>query len=350
MKKRIVICADGTWNRPEQNLAEDFPTNILKLARAIQQPVAKDDNIPQQVFYDWGIGSYHSKVISGITGKGLHKNIMDDYRYIVHNYSPGDELYLFGFSRGAYTIRSLCGLINNYGIIKRPYARLIQKAFDYYKNSRSEYAPDGAKAIAFRKEYSHPSRKIKFVGVFDTVGAMGIPFSFLGLFENKDEFYDTKMGPNIEIARHALAIDEKREDFEPTIWNPKRSTRIKQVWFAGCHADIGGSYKPDRNRGVLSNNSLYWMIQEAEDAGLAIAPHIGKPNKGDPNATLHNSRVSFYRLRGKNNRNIQHENGSKVLIHASVRTRWNSDSKYRPAKLKEYLATKGGWGNAAIEP
>ena len=80
MKKRIVICADGTWNRPEQNLAQDFPTNILKLARAIQQPVAKDDNIPQQVFYDWGIGSYHSKVVSGITGKGLHKNIMDDYR------------------------------------------------------------------------------------------------------------------------------------------------------------------------------------------------------------------------------------------------------------------------------
>ena len=117
MKKRIVVCADGTWNRPEKNLKEDVPTNVIRLARAVS-PVA-GDGMPQQVFYDWGLGSYHDEWSAGTMGSGIHKNIMDGYRYIVQNYSPGDELFLFGFSRGAYTVRSLCGLINNCGILKR---------------------------------------------------------------------------------------------------------------------------------------------------------------------------------------------------------------------------------------
>ena len=141
MKKRIVICADGTWNRPEKDLKEDFPTNVLRLSRAIK-PVGADQ-VPQQVFYDWGIGSYYNSVVGGATGKGLHKNIMDDYRYIVQNYSPGDELYFFGFSRGAYTIRCLCGLINNCGIVIRPDAALIQKAFKHYRRNGPAYSPKG---------------------------------------------------------------------------------------------------------------------------------------------------------------------------------------------------------------
>ena len=149
MRKRIVVCADGTWSRPEKDLRKDVPTNVLRLARAIK-PVASD-GVPQQVFYDWGIGSYHDRVSAGATGKGLHKNIMDDYRYIVQNYSPGDEIFLFGFSRGAYTIRSLCGLINNCGIVTRPDARLIQAAFEHYKRPGASYRPGGAKSVAFRR-------------------------------------------------------------------------------------------------------------------------------------------------------------------------------------------------------
>ena len=152
MTKRIVICADGTWNRPEKNLKKDFPTNVLRLARAIK-PVAKD-GLAQQVFYDWGLGSYHDKAIAGTTGKGMHKNIMDDYRYIVQNYSDGDEIFLFGFSRGAYTIRALCGLINNCGILKRPEAALIQRALNLYKRSGKAYSPSCEIAIAFRKQHS----------------------------------------------------------------------------------------------------------------------------------------------------------------------------------------------------
>ena len=208
MKKRIVICADGTWNRPEKDIKEDFPTNVLRMARAIM-PVG-NDGLPQQVFYDWGVGSYYDPVVGGATGKKKKKNILDDYRYIVQNYSPGDELFLFGFSRGAYTIRSLCGMINNCGILTRPDANLIQAAFDLYKTPGKEFKPEGQGSIDFRSQHSHSemSRDVKFVGVWDTVGAMGIPISFLGLFDDKDEFYDTKIGRNVSIARHALAVDE----------------------------------------------------------------------------------------------------------------------------------------------
>jgi uncharacterized protein (DUF2235 family) len=137
LAKRIVICADGTWNRPEEDLQQDFPTSVLRLARAIT-PIAAD-GLPQQVFYDWGIGSYHNALIGGVTGQGLHKNILDGYRYLVQNYAPGDEIYLFGFSRGAYTVRALCGLINNCGILKRVDAARIQQGFEHYKNPETAH-------------------------------------------------------------------------------------------------------------------------------------------------------------------------------------------------------------------
>jgi uncharacterized protein (DUF2235 family) len=334
MKKRIVICADGTWNRPEQNLKEDFPTNVLKLARAVD-PVGKD-NVPQQVFYDWGVGSYYEKIQGGMTGKGLQKNIMDDYRYIVQNYSPGDELYLFGFSRGAYTIRCLCGLINNCGIVRRPDAKLIQAAFNHYKKNGPAFAPEGKESVNFREKHSHESREIKFVGAWDTVGAMGIPISFLGMFEDKDEFYDTKLGKNIRIARHAMAIDEHRSDFEPTIWLPRDNMDLKQVWFAGAHSDIGGNYKPDKNGSLLADNAMEWMIKEAEKADLSIETYLKDSLKPDPLAKLHNSRRTFYRIKKKFYRTIDHGKG-RVLIHESVKLRWDQDEKYRPKNLAEYI-------------
>lgn len=345
MKKRIVICADGTWNRPEKDPRKDFPTNVLKLARAIQ-PIGID-NIPQQVFYDWGIGSYYDPVAGGATGTGLHKNIMDNYRYIVQNYNPGDELYLFGFSRGAYTIRCLCGLINNCGIIQRPDAALIQEAFNHYKRSGAAYKPDGEASIDFRKKYAHLSKEIKFAGVWDTVGAMGIPISFLGLFEDKDEFYDTKIGPNVRIARHALAIDEHRTDFEPTIWIPRENLDIQQVWFAGAHCDIGGGYKPDNQGFLSSDSSLTWMIQESQKAGLRIEEHLPSSIDVNPLAKIHRSRRHFYRVKKTYYRPIDHSKG-KVMIHQSVKTRWDQDSKYKPKNLTKYLE-QNNWPENLIQ-
>ena len=127
----IVICADGTWNRPEEDLSKDYPTIVLKMARAI---TPEQGDVKQHVFYDWGLGSYHDKMSAGMTGSGIHKNILDGYRYIVQNYNEGDRIYLFGFSRGAYTVRALSGLINNCGILKRAEARLISEAWKIYKS------------------------------------------------------------------------------------------------------------------------------------------------------------------------------------------------------------------------
>jgi len=316
------------------------------LSRAIKP--FDNNGIPQQVFYDWGVGSYHDSIIGGITGKGLHKNIMDDYRYIVQNYSPGDEIYLFGFSRGAYTIRCLCGLINNCGILKRADANLIEKAFKHYKKSGVKYSPNGEKSLEFRKKYSYKSLEIKFVGVWDTVGAMGIPISFLGLFDSDDEFYDTKIGKNVSVARHALAIDELREDFEPTIWKQRDNMDLKQVWFSGAHSNIGGSYKPNKDGSLLSDNSLKWMINEAQDKGLMIEDHLISKIKENPLAKLHNSRTSFYKLKSKFYRDIDHKRGS-VLIHESVKMRWENNPKYRPKNLVKYFKKmKNNWDNVEI--
>ncbi|GAM59901.1 hypothetical protein JCM19232_234 [Vibrio ishigakensis] len=186
----IIICADGTWNRPEKDIKKDTPTNVLRLARAI---TPEKGEITQHVFYDWGIGSYHDNMSAGITGAGLHKNIKDGYRYLVQNYNQNDNIYLFGFSRGAYTVRALCGLINNCGILKRKDANRIEQAWSMYKSEQIADAPKGESALAFKQKYSHANNRVHFVGVWDTVGALGIPFSFLGFFDRKDEFYDTKM-------------------------------------------------------------------------------------------------------------------------------------------------------------
>jgi len=336
MKKRIVICADGTWNRPEKDPKEDVATNVLRLARGIK-PIGKD-GVPQQVFYDWGIGSYYDKTGGGMTGRGMHKNIMDDYRYIVQNYKPGDEIYLFGFSRGAYTVRSLCGLINNCGILKRPNAELIQSAFNLYKKRGKVNSPSGENSKKFRADHSHASRKVKFVGVWDTVGAMGIPISFLGLFDDKDEFYDTKLGSNVEIARHALAIDEHREDFKPTIWTERTDLDLKQVWFAGSHGDVGGNYLADEQDTKASDTPFAWMIGQAKE--LTVEAHVKTDLRESVSAKLHNSRRSFYRVRKKHLRPI--EDLKPVAIHSSVKARWETDSEYRPKNLVSYV-NQFGW-------
>lgn len=341
MTKNIVICADGTWNRPEQRPSKDYPTNVLRLARAIRPSSAKTGQV---VFYDWGLGSYHDKVSAGISGEGIQKNIQDCYRFIVQNYAPGDNIYLFGFSRGAYTVRALCGLIYNCGIVKRPFANQISKAWRIYRTDGRAYAPAGKVATTFRSEHSHPSRSVQFVGVWDTVGALGIPVSFLGMFQRDDEFYDTRMGPNINYARHALAIDEKRSDFEPTIWQPRDEVDLKQVWFAGVHADVGGSYKPDRNRGdtFASDIPLAWLVKEAKAAGLSVESHLTTSN--DSLSRIHESRKSYYRLKRETLRDMTPlDNNKKVIptrVHRSVKLRWERDPRYRPKNLAAFLETR----------
>ncbi len=321
--KRIIICADGTWNRPEQDLKKDFPTNVLKIARSIA-PIG-EDGLQQVIFYDWGLGSYHDSVSSGAFGKGIDKNIMDDYRFIVQNYNEGDELYFFGFSRGAYTVRSLAGFMNNCSILRREHANRIEEAYSLYKNKRVH--PADQKSVKFRADYSVPGAvRIKFIGVWDTVGALGIPLRVLGFLNERNLFHDNKIGPNIDVARHALSVDEKRDDFKPTIWKERPNMDLKQVWFAGVHSDVGGGYAPDRKKQLLSDIPLQWMIDEANKANLTFEPHLVSKLTGSPMAKQHKVYQGFYKLLGKFERVIP----TTTFIHQSVKERYEKDAKYKP--------------------
>ena len=335
--KRIVICADGTWNKPEKDLDKDFPTNVLKVARAIA-PVAKD-GVKQVVFYDWGLGSYHASIAGGGFGKGINKNIADNYRFIVQNYDPGDELYFFGFSRGAYTVRSLAGFINNCGILKREHANRIDEAFDIYKNP--DIQPKDDFSVNYRKKYAVDSKvRIKFIGVWDTVGALGIPFRMFGFLNEKHLFHDNKIGPNIDVARHAMAIDELRDDFKPTIWKKRRGMDLRQVWFAGVHSDVGGGYEPDENGESLADIPLKWMLGEAAESKLQFENHIYKNLKGNPLTERHDEYEGFFKVLGKYKRKIYHN----TKIHSSVKIRFENKASYKPKMLQKFI-DKYGWAN-----
>ena len=334
--KRLVICADGTWNDPE----EEYPTNVLRVARAIRP---KDDQgLQQVVFYDWGVGSYYAKVRGGVSGLGLMKNVQDCYRFIVHNYDAGDQIFLFGFSRGAYTVRALGGFLNKCGILKRENAEMIPDAFAYYK--KNSIKPGSRDAQAWRRDHSVRSESnyrgiVHFVGVWDTVGALGIPTRVLAFVDQNDLFYDVEIGTNVEVARHAVAIDEKREDFEPTLWSAKEAVSIKQVWFAGVHGDVGGGCKPREGK-LLSDIPLAWMVREAEIHGLSFEEHLHHSLQEDHTAGAHRSYKRFYKLLGAKVREIPE--GSAV--HSSVRKRYEG-AETKPEPLRKWLkANNNDWG------
>jgi uncharacterized protein (DUF2235 family) len=292
--KRIVIASDGTWNSPE----DEEPTNVLRVARAIA-PQSKNP-MWQVVFYDWGVGSDRKKLSGGVSGVGIDKNIMDCYRFIVQNYDVGDELYLFGFSRGAYTVRSLAGMIRNCGVLKREHERFTLKAFEFYRDRNKKTAPSAAGAKALRAKYCVADETpIEFVGVWDTVGTLGIPFTFWGLLDHQAEylFHDTSPSRIVKCARHALSIDETREDFTPVLWDENKSEiDLKQVWFAGVHCDVGGGYADDHQLGDIA---CKWLLQEAAARGLVLEPHGTAALNPSPVAKQHDEYKGMYKIRGK---------------------------------------------------
>ena len=327
--KRIIICSDGTWQSPES----DNPTHVLRVARAITPEDLQGNK--QVVFYDWGVGTEGDRVRGGATGAGLDKNIMDTYRFIVHNYEEGDALFFFGFSRGAYTVRSLAGLIRNAGILRREHAELIPKAYELYRQRSADSKPFKEKSTEFRQLYAVADiTRICFIGVWDTVGALGIPAPFLGtLGTTRYLFHDTEPSSIIDCARHAVSIDETREDFEPTLWSHKPSVDLKQVWFAGVHTDIGGGYADHR----LGDYAGKWLLDEACQCGLSCAPHLETQMHPDHSGPQHNEYRGFYRaLRRSRVREVQ------PLLHQSVKARWDDPSvDYTSPALKQLLARVG---------
>src|SRR3954447_6520196 len=175
MSRRLVVCCDGTWNEPDRNSrGGGGPTNVTKLALGVAGKDAEGNE--QLIHYEKGVGTRRFERFSGGTfGFGLSRNVIDGYRFLVEAYDPGDELYFFGFSRGAFTARSLAGLVRNSGILRRENAGMVKAAYKLYRSREPGDAPWEKGADAFRRTHSHPDADITFIGVWDTVGALGIP-------------------------------------------------------------------------------------------------------------------------------------------------------------------------------
>ncbi|GFO57935.1 hypothetical protein GMST_02600 [Geomonas silvestris] len=303
MTKNIVLCSDGTGNQDIKNRG----TNVFKLYEAVdiqghKAPVAAGQTplTPQVAFYDDGVGTANAfaRVIGGAFGWGFSHNVKKLYRELANVYEPGDRIYLFGFSRGAYTVRALAGFIQHCGVLNigyyavQPRGVLNQKIHDCWEEftgvafkyssakERRSRIPSPAEASQARSRSvqrriaNHavaPTEPvdIAFIGVWDTVGAIGTPFD--GLRELIARFHpiwfaDNTLGPEVARARHALALDEERRTFHPELWNEKdgEEPRVKQVWFAGVHSNVGGGY-PKQGMSLVT---LDWMMHEARQAGL----------------------------------------------------------------------------------
>jgi uncharacterized protein (DUF2235 family) len=352
MSKRLVMCCDGTWNTADQAC----PTNVTKLALGLAGKSA--DGKEQRVFYHRGVGTgRRDRIGGGAFGIGLSAHVQETYRFLVENYEPGDEIFLFGFSRGAFTARSTAGFIRNSGILHRRFENRIPQAYALYRDRTTH--PRGTEAQLFRRTYSLESR-IRCIGVWDTVGALGVPLTGLPLVDavNKRwQFHDTTLSTTVDNAFHALAIDEKRRPFEPTLWQQQSDAgdqRLEQVWFAGVHSDVGGGYP----EGGLADIALLWMVDRAESCGLAFRPDAFPavapqdahedvlPVRPDPMGKLHGSRTGLYLLQSPLHRPIGEKDPAHERVASTAKQRYDDDPAYRPEQLTAYL--DGGPGVTPI--
>lgn len=281
--RNLIVCCDGTNNEIGANL-----TNVLKLYRILE----RDDQ--QRVFYDPGVGTIGQLAMWGrlrqklgeflglATGYGLDDNILDAYRWLCANYEDGDRIFLFGFSRGAYTVRALAGLINMIGLLSADQESITDYGLTAYKRAAEQ--DDLPLAWQFQRISDGRDVSIHFVGVWDTVASVIVPRPDRLYLPSMQFLPYTKQNSRVRIFRHALAIDERRRMFRNYNWNPdqlfspsrfgkiKIAQDSKQVWFAGVHADVGGGY-PEPESGI-SKFPLKWMLAEAEAAGAKLKPSM----------------------------------------------------------------------------
>ena len=359
MPRNIVICCDGTSN---EFSAEN--SNVVKLYQTLVW------NATQIGYYHPGVGTmgarsaltapgkWWTKLIGLAFGYGISDNIADAYQFLMRNFELGDEVYVFGFSRGAYTARALCGMLHIVGLLTQGNEGLIPYAIRMIKNKHIDFKV----AADFKNTFAREC-KPHFVGVWDTVSSVGwvynaVRFPFTNLTRNSD----------ISIVRHAISIDERRAFFRQNLFGtPMNPTQdVKEVWFAGVHCDVGGGYKEEQSQ--LSNIALRWMTCEAELAGLAVDAHRkadvlgGKPPSvgPDPNTKYQHESLEkwwwiaevwpkvAYRLaaEGAWEKTLRMNLGRHrfiapgVLVHESVETRLkNPDLGYKPANLPEQRKT-----------
>ena len=365
--KRLVVCCDGTWNKPDNQTI----TNVEKIARTVQgDPVAAGAH--QLVYYISGVGagSYAAdRLLGGAFGFGLFHNVIACYRFLAQNYEPGDEIFILGFSRGAYTARSLAGMVGRVGLLTK--VALVEErlpaAVHRYQRKDMPEGAFGASVDEFKHDHCHPAT-VDFLGVFDTVGALGVP----GFMRLTPRFHDVQLSSEVRSARQALAIDETRVKFAPTFWEvpgdpsgaATQDPRVKQVWFEGAHSDVGGGY---RETG-LSDTSLLWMAREAHQAGLVFDVSLlghyvncgSDPVRHDPLNAMY--RLDNLALRAKQTirskerpspfsagrRRLTNERAMSVRV-ASSAVHHFQEGEYEPANLADFAAETDGFGGI-VEP
>lgn len=375
--KRIVICCDGTWKR----LDERFPTNVVRLAQAVSATGA--DGVAQVVYHLDGVGTGRGtgrlargidRALGGMFGQGLMATVEAAYRFLIFNHAPGDEIYLFGFSRGAYGARSLAGLIRNCGILARGEVAAIPAALALYQGRGAAGHPDSVEACAFRARHGQAvwtspadaewrarhlgtageRLDLRYMGVWDTVGSLGVPrdLRLADVLNRPLRFHDTRLSKGVGSARHAVAIDERRRSFPPTLWdnlealNAERgSTRYQQRWFPGDHASVGGGGSVT----ALSLDALLWVAEGAAAAGLGLEPgalagwRAGRdwrgPLRSGARGGLVDRALGLWPLDRRGPEQLAE------VSEAALR-RWRGDPAYRPAPLARVGAALEGEGRA----
>jgi uncharacterized protein (DUF2235 family) len=355
--KRIVICSDGTGN----STIKGRGTNVFKLYESIDLTGHRfDPDLPPQIaLYDDGVGTETFKplkIFAGMTGFGLSRNVRQLYKELVRVYDPGDEIWLFGFSRGAFTVRTLAGMIAQCGILDlrkipsyttRGLEAAVRRAYRFHRQCfRTRLAtvflgPPKDLGDEFKHRYSLPGEpRIRFIGVWDTVDAVGLPFHLSNILNTtvyRFKFPDYKLSSIVERACHALAIDDERLSFAPLLWDERDETtrRIEQVWFAGAHSNVGGGY-PKQGMSLVA---LDWMLAKAEAEGLRILrperrryrDHANVDDKlYDPRAGL----GMFYRWRIRDVAALCGRAGVAPKVHLSVIERIaHGTDDYAPGNL-----------------
>ncbi|MFY0679339.1 MAG: DUF2235 domain-containing protein [Thalassovita sp.] len=257
-----VIILDGTMSSLERG-AETNAGLTYRLMSQIGAPVS--------VFYEAGVqwGAWRNAP-DVLMGRGINRQIRRAYGYLCSRYRPGDKVYLFGYSRGAFAVRSLAGVVDQVGLLRAEHAteRNIRQAYRHY-----QAAPGSQAAEAFRMAHCHDAATIEMIGVWDTVKALGLRLPILWKWaEEKHSFHSHNLGASVKNGFHALALDETREAFEPVLWDSAHSTgsHIEQMWFRGTHGDIGGQVGRYQQARPLANVPLTWMLGQAERCGLPL--------------------------------------------------------------------------------
>ncbi len=331
--RNIVLCFDGTWNSEDR----ESPTNVVKTHQAL--PASTAAGTPQLPYYDRGVGTGRfDRVRGGVVGLGLARNVERAYVWLSSNYRSGDRLFLFGYSRGAYTARSLAGLIGLCGVpdpercasAGRSVAVVAHQGMAIYRQrpgaGRSDRAGRHVEEFALSGGGGdRPSTSadalfaVHFIGVWDTVGALGVPVTWLNwVGARRHRFHDVRLDRHIRHACHAIAIDEERRPFAPALWTnrPAPGQNVSQLWFPGVHSDVGGG----RPATALSDRALLWMWAKAHAAGLALRPEAAGGLAPDELGRQGNSMSLVYRLLGRYDRPVgeQSEDGRPLVTGEGV--------------------------------